>query len=86
MRPVIIRPVPRGKVGVLIANLGTPGRHGLLVDAAVSERVPVDRRVIDGRPWIWQPMLKLIVLTKRPFLLGRGLSRIWNRERTKARC
>jgi protoporphyrin/coproporphyrin ferrochelatase len=32
-----------------------------------------DRRVIDYSPWIWQPLLQLIILTKRPFSSGRGL-------------
>jgi ferrochelatase len=39
-----------------------------------------DRRVIDYSPWIWQPLLQLIILTKRPFSSGANYKSIWNHE------
>jgi protoporphyrin/coproporphyrin ferrochelatase len=39
-----------------------------------------DRRVIDYSPWIWQPLLQLVILTKRPFSSGANYKSIWNEE------
>ena len=39
-----------------------------------------DRRVIDYSPWLWQPLLQLIILTKRPFSSGAAYKSIWNEE------
>ncbi|MEO0915210.1 MAG: ferrochelatase, partial [Pseudomonadota bacterium] len=38
------------------------------------------RRVIDYSPWLWQPLLQLIILTKRPFSSGEAYRGIWNNE------
>ena len=37
-----------------------------------------DRRVIEWPVWIWQPILKLIVLSRRPFSSGANYRSIWN--------
>ena len=37
-----------------------------------------DRRVIDYSPWLWQPLLQLVILTKRPFTSGAAYKSIWN--------
>ncbi len=39
-----------------------------------------DRRVIDYPRWKWQPLLQLIILTKRPFTSGAAYRSIWNYE------
>jgi ferrochelatase len=39
-----------------------------------------DRRVIDYSPWLWQPLLQLIILTKRPFTSGAAYKSIWNED------
>ncbi|MEO0923106.1 MAG: ferrochelatase, partial [Pseudomonadota bacterium] len=39
-----------------------------------------DRRVIDYSPWVWQPLLQTIILTKRPFTSGAAYKSIWNEE------
>ncbi|MCL4104956.1 UNVERIFIED_CONTAM: hypothetical protein GTU68_018663 [Idotea baltica] len=39
-----------------------------------------DKRVIDYSAWIWQPLLQLIILTKRPFSSGAAYKSIWNHE------
>jgi ferrochelatase len=43
-----------------------------------------DRRVIDYSPWFWQPLLQLVILTKRPFTSGANYAKIWNRERDES--
>ena len=41
-----------------------------------------DRRVIDYPRWKWQPLLQMVILTKRPFTSGANYRKIWN---TRAR-
>jgi ferrochelatase len=70
-----------GKVGILLANLGTPDQLRLLVDAALPERISVRQagyRLF--RLWIWQPLLQLVILSKRPFSSGAAYKSIWNEE------
>jgi len=39
-----------------------------------------DRRVIDYSPILWQPLLQMIILTKRPFTSGAAYKSIWNED------
>jgi ferrochelatase len=39
-----------------------------------------DKRVVDFSPWIWQPLLQLVILTRRPFTSGAAYKTIWNEE------
>ena len=69
-----------GKTGILIANLGTPDDYGYFAMRRYLSQFLSDRRVIDYSPWIWQPILQFIVLSKRPFSSGAAYKRIWNAE------
>ena len=71
-------PVRRAKVGVLIANLGTPDGHDYWSMRRYLNEFLSDRRVIDYARWKWQPLLQLVILTKRPFTSGRNYRSIWN--------
>jgi len=72
--------LPREKVGVLVANLGTPdGTDYWSMRRYLSEFLS-DRRVIDYPRWKWQPILQGIILTKRPFSSGKAYRGIWNTE------
>jgi len=73
-------PVPEGKVGVLIANLGTPDNYDYWSMRRYLNEFLSDRRVIDYSPWFWQPLLQLVILTKRPFTSGANYKSIWNHE------
>jgi len=68
------------KVGVLLANLGTPDGHGYWPMRRYLDEFLSDRRVIDYPRWKWQPLLQLIILTKRPFTSGAAYRSIWNDE------
>ena len=69
---------PAEKIGVLLANLGTPdGTDYWSVRRYLNEFLS-DRRVIDIAPWRWQPILQLVILTKRPFSSGKAYRSIWN--------
>ncbi len=73
-------PVRHGRVGVLIANLGTPDGTGYWPMRRYLDEFLSDRRVIDLPRWKWLPILKLIILTKRPFTSGAAYRSIWNTE------
>ncbi|MEL7106330.1 MAG: ferrochelatase [Pseudomonadota bacterium] len=72
--------VKPAKVGVLLANLGTPDNHDYWSMRRYLNEFLSDRRVIDYSPWIWQPLLQLVILTKRPFSSGEAYRSIWNNE------
>lgn len=68
------------KVGVLIANLGTPDNYDYWSMRRYLSEFLSDRRVIDLPRWKWQPILQGIILTKRPFTSGANYKMIWNHE------
>ena len=72
--PAIAKP----KVGILLSNLGTPDNYDYWSMRRYLNEFLSDRRVIDYSPWLWQPLLQLIILTKRPFSSGAAYKSIWN--------
>ncbi|MGR3468531.1 MAG: ferrochelatase [Shimia sp.] len=73
-------PVKQGKVGVLLANLGTPDNYDYWSMRRYLNEFLSDKRVIDYSAWIWQPLLQLVILTKRPFSSGAAYKSIWNED------
>jgi len=73
-------PVQPARVGVVLANLGTPDATDYWSMRRYLNEFLSDRRVIDYSPWLWQPLLQLVILTKRPFSSGAAYRGIWNRE------
>lgn len=78
-----MRPLP-GKIGVLIANLGTPDNHDYWSMRRYLNEFLSDKRVIDYPAWKWQPLLQGIILTKRPFTSGANYKLIWDNERNES--
>jgi ferrochelatase len=73
-------PVKAAKIGLLVANLGTPdGTDYWSMRRYLSEFLS-DHRVVDIARWKWQPLLQLIILTRRPFTSGANYKTIWNTE------
>ncbi len=68
------------RVGVILANLGTPDATDYRSMRRYLNEFLSDRRVIDLPRWKWQPILQLIVLTKRPKSSGANYDKIWDRE------
>jgi len=69
-----------GKIGLLLANLGTPdGTDYWSVRRYLSQFLS-DPKVVDMSPWVWQPLLQLVILTRRPFTSGAAYRKIWNNE------
>jgi ferrochelatase len=76
--------VGAGRVGVLLANLGTPeGTSYWPMRRYLSEFLS-DRRVIEWSPLFWQPILQGIVLSVRPKKSGRLYASIWNEARNES--
>jgi ferrochelatase len=73
-------PVTRGKVGILLSNLGTPdGTDYRSVRRYLAEFLS-DQRVIELPKLVWQPILQGVVLLRRPAVKGKDYARIWNHE------
>lgn len=72
--------LPPRKIGVLLANLGTPDGTDYWSMRRYLGEFLSDKRVIDYPAWKWQPLLQLIILTKRPFTSGAAYRTIWNNE------
>ena len=73
-------PVPGARIGVVLANLGTPDATDFWSMRRYLNEFLSDRRVIDTPRWLWQPLLQTVILTKRPFTSGANYRKIWNRE------
>lgn len=70
--------MPQARIGVVLANLGTPDATDYRSMRRYLNEFLSDRRVIDYAPWRWQPLLQLVILTKRPFSSGAAYRSIWN--------
>jgi len=77
-------PIPRARIGVMLVNLGTPDATDYWSMRRYLNEFLSDRRVIDYSPFLWQPILQLIVLSKRPKSSGRAYAGIWNNERNES--
>lgn len=78
--PVVKRP----KIGLLLANLGTPDGYDYWSMRRYLNEFLSDKRVVDIADWKWQPLLQLIILTKRPFTSGANYKLIWNHEKNES--
>ncbi len=76
--------VKRAKIGVLLANLGTPDGYDYWSMRRYLNEFLSDKRVVDISDWIWQPLLQLIILTKRPFTSGANYKLIWNHDKNES--
>ncbi len=76
--------LPQPKVGVLLANLGTPDNYDYWSMRRYLSEFLSDRRVIDYSPWLWQPLLQLVILSKRPFTSGAAYKSIWNKAENES--
>ncbi|WP_299846642.1 ferrochelatase [uncultured Roseovarius sp.] len=73
--------IKTAKTGVLLANLGTPDNTDYWSMRRYLNEFLSDQRVIDYPKWKWQPLLQLIILSKRPFSSGAAYKSIWNEEK-----
>ncbi len=76
--------LPKPKVGILVANLGTPDGTDYWSIRRYLDEFLSDRRVVDYPAWKWQPILKGIILTMRPRKSGAAYRKIWNTQRDES--
>ncbi|WP_128255016.1 ferrochelatase [Falsirhodobacter deserti] len=74
-------PMKPRRVGVLLANLGTPDGYDYWNMRRYLSEFLSDRRVIDYPRWKWQPLLQTVILAKRPFTSGANYKSIWNHDK-----
>ncbi len=72
--------VKPARVGVLLANLGTPDGYDYWSMRRYLNEFLSDKRVVDMPNWKWQPILQGIILTVRPSRSGANYKSIWNHE------
>lgn len=73
-----------GRIGVLIANLGTPDATDAASVRRYLREFLSDARVIEDQGVIWKLVLNGIILPRRPRAKGRDYEKIWNRERNES--
>ncbi len=67
-----------------MANLGTPDNYDYWSMRRYLNEFLSDKRVVDYPAWLWQPLLQLIILTKRPFTSGANYKSIWNHDKNES--
>lgn len=77
-------PVKAAKIGVLLANLGTPDGYDYWSMRRYLSEFLSDKRVVDMPDWKWQPILQGIILSFRPQKSGANYAKIWNRARNES--
>ncbi|GAN68627.1 ferrochelatase [Acetobacter orleanensis] len=75
---------PEGRPGILLLNLGTPDDTGYRAVRRYLSEFLSDRRVIEGSPVLWQPILQGVVLTVRPGKSGKAYERIWDKDKNES--
>jgi len=70
----------RGRIGVLLVNLGTPDATDYWSMRRYLKEFLSDRRVIETNRALWWFILNFFVLTRRPQAKGRDYDKIWNKE------
>lgn len=75
--------IERGKIGVLLVNLGTPDATDYWSMRRYLKEFLSDRRVIETNRVLWWFILNFLVLTRRPRAKGRDYDKIWNKERNE---
>ena len=76
-------PVRKGRIGILLLNLGTPDATDYWSMRRYLKEFLSDRRVIEVPRLIWWPLLNFIILTTRPGRKGKDYATIWNNERNE---
>lgn len=67
-------------IGVLVAALGTPDAPTPAALRPYLKEFLSDRRVVDANPLLWQLILRLVVLPRRPARSAALYQRIWTPE------
>ncbi|MGH6863973.1 MAG: ferrochelatase, partial [Methylocella sp.] len=74
------KPVPPGKIGILLVNLGTPDAPRFWPVRRFLKEFLSDPRVIETPRIFWWPILHFIILVLRPRRIAKHYAAIWNKE------
>jgi ferrochelatase len=77
-------PANKGRIGVLLSNLGTPDATDYSSVRRYLAEFLSDGRVIELPKWKWYPVLYGIVLNTRPQKTGANYRTIWNTEKDES--
>jgi len=69
-----------GKIGVLLVNLGTPDAPDEASVRRYLAEFLSDRRVVEIPKFLWQPILRGLVLRTRPKKSAHAYSQVWSPE------
>ncbi len=82
-----VGPLPEGhprvaarKIGVMVINLGTPDSTGFWDVRRYLDEFLSDPRVVDLPRYIWQPILKGIILNTRPQKTRKAYAKVWRKD------
>jgi ferrochelatase len=77
-------PLPAGKIGVLLVNLGTPDAADAAAVRRYLKEFLTDPRVIENQGPLWTVVLNGIILRVRPRRKARDYARIWDHEKNES--
>jgi protoporphyrin/coproporphyrin ferrochelatase len=83
-QPLAKAPAAKPRIGVLIANLGTPDATDPSSVRRYLKEFLSDARVIEDQGLVWKVILNGVILTTRPRRKGKDYETIWNRERNES--
>jgi ferrochelatase len=70
----------RPEIGILLVNLGSPEKPEASAVKPYLREFLSDRRVIEMSPWLWQPILRLFILPRRPARSAAKYRKVWTEE------
>ncbi len=71
------QPKPTTTIGVLFTQLGTPDAPTPAAVRRYLKEFLSDRRVVDLNPWLWQPLLRGVILPRRSPRSAALYQKIW---------
>ncbi len=74
----------KGKIGILLINLGTPEATDFWSMRRYLREFLSDKRVIEAKGPVWWLVFNGIILTRKPRSSGKAYAKIWNRERDES--
>ncbi|HEY1736920.1 MAG TPA: ferrochelatase [Methylovirgula sp.] len=72
------------RIGILLANLGTPEATDFWSVRRYLKEFLSDRRVVETPKILWWPILNLAILSTRPSRSGKAYQRIWDMEKNES--
>ena len=78
--PVDHPAIPSPRIGVLLTNLGTPDAPETGAVRRYLKQFLSDRRVVEISPWLWQPILRGIILNTRPAKSAKAYREVWTED------